>query len=131
MSDATKARMSMAAVSKTLREYELRVRKLLDFADCPCVTVFASSGAPSTENSFTCEFNTKIPGWRPDCPTMGKKLRCKAFAELTKRDPRDYVTLVVLLRLQQAPFSEFEQVVEGSCGWFKVKGEELWLKSRI
>jgi hypothetical protein len=119
MSNAQKVRMSLAAAAKTPRQYELHVRKLLAFADCPCVSVFASSGGPSTECSFTCEFDTGLPGWSPDCPTLGRRKGCKALSRMFTREPRDYKRLLAL-RMMQVHFADYTPQTSGAVGWFAV-----------
>ena len=94
----------------------------MDFADCPCVCVFASSGGPSTECSFTCQFETGILGLSPDCQSSGRVKGCKALRRMLDREPRDYRRLNAL-RYMQLHFGEYVPMVSHAVGWFEVRSE--------
>lgn len=114
MSTITKLRMYHNALY-TREEQERHTRRLLAQATCPCLSVFASTGAPSTESSYTCCFDHGILGRDPGCPSYGQVRRCTLLAALYHtRRLREFLAL----RQLQCAHAEFVPQVEGLVGWF-------------
>lgn len=114
MSTVTKLRMLHNAIT-TREEAERHARRLLAQATCPCLSVFASTGAPSTESSYTCCFAHGIPGRDPGCPSYGQVRRCTLLADLRRRGR---LCEFLALRQLQCAHAEFVPQVEGLVGWF-------------
>jgi hypothetical protein len=121
MSEAQKRRMAAKARSTTRDEQECKTMRLLLTTCCPAVSVFSASGAPSTENSFTCEFEHGIRSLWPDCPSYGKVEQCKLFLEFRKRRLFDRFWY---LRVLQVNADRFEPKVAGHVGWWSLKQVE-------
>lgn len=119
MSTLTKLRMLHNAIT-TRDEAERHARRLLAQATCPCLSVFASTGAPSTESSYTCCFDHGLPGRDPGCSSYGQVRRCTLLADLRCRGRlREFLAL----RWLQCAHTEFVPQVAGLVGWFELPGE--------
>ncbi|MCL4296240.1 MAG: hypothetical protein KJ077_10950 [Anaerolineae bacterium] len=142
MSDTQKTRLSLGAAAKTRSDYERHAWKLLAVTDCPCICVVASSGGPSTENSYLCSFVVAdVPAlqtWHPFCNgrLVGKVHTCALLAYLYKRfkacqEAGDVEALKAInqkmrkLRLIQVSRKLYERRVDGGIGWYEYVEPEL------
>jgi hypothetical protein len=121
MSEAQKQRLSQSAAWKSRSDYERHVKKLFALADCPFVTIFASSGGPSTECSFGCNCKLKMI---PDCPSFGSisgygsMPGCQLISRLVQRKRWAEANDVRFVQIHKA---DYVQVIEGAVGWMEVE----------
>lgn len=121
MSEAQKVKLSMSAAWKNRSDYERHVKKLFKFADCPFVTIFASSGGPSTECSFGCSCKVKRS---PDCPSMGSIYGygsmpgCQLIKKLYKQKRLAEANKIMFIQINKAYYTP---VIEGAVGWMEIK----------
>jgi len=117
MSTLTKLRMLQNALI-TRDEQERKARKLLSQATCPLVAIYAATGAPSTESSWTCCFQHGIPGLDLGCPVRGIAARCRLLGELRQHHRlREFLAL----RDLQLGAAAFTPHVAGLLAWYELE----------
>lgn len=119
MSEAQKQKMSMASAWKSRSDYERHVKKLFIMADCPLVTIFASSGGPSTESSFGCSCKLKVI---PDCPSFGSingygsTPGCQLIRRLAQQQRWAEASRVRFVQMHK---TDYVQIIKGAVGWME------------
>lgn len=89
MSEHQKRILANKSSMMTKSDYERRAVKIIQQTNCPLVTVFVSSGAPSTENCYICNTYERLPQIpvilaSPDCPSKGIIKDCEVLKKLYK-----------------------------------------------
>ena len=113
--------MSNTAAWVGISDLERKALKLLQSVDCPMAAVYASTGAPSTENSITCgyyEISPALLHYSPHCEALGSIERCPLL--LRCRDAGDTISFLNI-RLAQISRDKFVEVVQGAIGWREFK----------
>lgn len=124
MSDAQKARMANSAAWVNKKDLERRAMRMLDSVDCPWVSVVSSTGGPSTESSWVCEFyfcNPQLVGWTPYCSSQGKINGCQIIKKVAKDKRPESATDFLKMRRKQIAMKWHVKIVESNQGWFEYR----------